>query len=51
MDESLELPNAHAKPVADGAQEDNEQSSDEEDGGLDWTKLLYNLFHDVHYFD
>ncbi|RXW15794.1 hypothetical protein EST38_g10062 [Candolleomyces aberdarensis] len=40
MDESLELPNAHARPLADSVQEDNEQSSDEEDGGLDWTKLL-----------
>ncbi|KAJ2913370.1 hypothetical protein MD484_g7036, partial [Candolleomyces efflorescens] len=51
MDESLELPNALAKPVTDGTQEDNEQSSDEEDGGLDWTKLLYNVFHDVYNFD
>ncbi|KAJ2921218.1 hypothetical protein H1R20_g15876, partial [Candolleomyces eurysporus] len=51
MDESLELPNAHARPLADSVQEDNEQSSDEEDGGLDWTKLLYEPLRKVHYFN
>ena len=43
MDDSLEIPTAHAPttPLGDVPPEDeDERSSDEEDGGLDWTKLL-----------
>ena len=41
MDESLELPTPLPNvPLGDLAPEDNEGSSDEEDGRLDWTKLL-----------
>ncbi|KAF6747831.1 tRNA-splicing endonuclease subunit sen54 N-term-domain-containing protein [Ephemerocybe angulata] len=41
MDESLELPNVQLQKPADiVAAEDDEQGSDDEDGGLDWTKLL-----------
>lgn len=41
MDESLELPTSLPKvPLGDHAPEDDQGSSDEEDGGLDWTKLL-----------
>ena len=41
MDESLELPGAAAQKPADDVAEDNDQdASDDEDGGLDWTKLL-----------
>lgn len=41
MDESLELPTSLPKvPLGDLAPEDDQDSSEEEDGGLDWTKLL-----------
>ena len=40
MDESLELPTPLPNVPGDLALEDNEGSSDEEDGQLDWTKLL-----------
>ena len=43
MDDSLEIPTAHAPttPLGDVPPEDEDEcSSDEEDGGLDWTKLL-----------
>lgn len=43
MDDSLEKPSSllPKTPLGDEPPEDNdEQSSDEEDGGLDWTKLL-----------
>jgi hypothetical protein len=42
MDDSLEIPTAHlpTTPLGDAPPEgDDERSSDEEDGGLDWTKL------------
>jgi tRNA-splicing endonuclease subunit Sen54 len=42
MDEALELPSAAAqKPAEDAAEDNNQDASDDEDGGLDWTKLLY----------
>ncbi|KAJ3502428.1 hypothetical protein NMY22_g18586 [Coprinellus aureogranulatus] len=41
MDDDLELPSAAAQKAADSVAEDNDQeASDDEDGGLDWTKLL-----------
>ena len=41
MDESLELPTPLPNvPLGDLTPEDNEGSSDEEDGQLDWTKFL-----------
>ncbi|KJA24016.1 hypothetical protein HYPSUDRAFT_39134 [Hypholoma sublateritium FD-334 SS-4] len=42
MDDSLEKPSSlfPKTPLTDEAPEDDEQLSDEEDGGLDWTKLL-----------
>ena len=41
MDESLELPTSLPKiPLGDLAAEDDQGSSDEEDSGLDWTKLV-----------
>ncbi|KIK08092.1 hypothetical protein K443DRAFT_672975 [Laccaria amethystina LaAM-08-1] len=42
MDDTLELPNAIAPKISlgDAVQEEDEQSSDGEDGGLDWTKLI-----------
>ncbi|KAG6334811.1 hypothetical protein ID866_4283 [Astraeus odoratus] len=38
MDDALEIPQAHLKPSPEGAGDD-EHSSGDEDGGLDWTKL------------
>lgn len=35
MDDSLEVPNS--KPHLE---EEQDQSSDDEDGGLDWTKIM-----------
>jgi tRNA-splicing endonuclease subunit Sen54 len=42
MDDTLELPNAIAPKISlgDAVQEEDDQSSDGEDGGLDWTKLM-----------
>lgn len=40
MDDSLELPNTLAKKPADLQPEDDDQSSGDEDGGLDWTKIM-----------
>jgi len=42
MDDSLEQPTSEFKKPADDVDDDNDQSSDEEDGGLDWTKLLFD---------
>ena len=42
MDDALELPSAAVQKLAEYVAEDNDQEgSDDEDGGLDWTKLLY----------
>lgn len=54
MDDTLELPNAIAPKVslADAVQEEeDEQSSDEEDGGLDWTKLMWDFASTQGAFD
>ena len=41
MDDSLEKPSSLAKtPLGDKLPEDNDEQSSDEDGGLDWTKLL-----------
>ncbi|KAF5359314.1 hypothetical protein D9756_003386 [Leucocoprinus leucothites] len=40
MDDSLEEPNSFAQKPDDLQPEDDEQSSGDEEGGLDWTKLL-----------
>lgn len=43
MDDFLEAPSSLPSklPLGDSSPDvDDEQSSDEEDGGLDWTKLL-----------
>lgn len=39
MDDSLEQPNAMADPFTERHDEDQENSSGDEDGGLDWTKI------------
>jgi tRNA-splicing endonuclease subunit Sen54 len=41
MDDSFEHPSASPLkvPPSDNAEDQDEQSSGEEDGGLDWTKL------------
>jgi tRNA-splicing endonuclease subunit Sen54 len=41
MDDSFEQPTSSPQklPPSDNAEDQDEQSSDEEDGGLDWTKL------------
>jgi len=49
MDASLETPSAlpPKAPLGDVPPDvEDEQSSDEEDGGLDWIKLLYESFWD-----
>ena len=49
MDDSLETPSAlpPKAPLGDVLPDvEDEQSSDEEDGGLDWRKLLYESFQD-----
>jgi hypothetical protein len=40
MDDSLELPNSLPNRPEDLQPEDDDQSSGDEDGGLDWTKLM-----------
>jgi len=43
MDDTLEAPTSHLEktPASEQQPEDqDEQSSDEEDGGLDWTKIM-----------
>ncbi|KXN89117.1 putative tRNA-splicing endonuclease subunit sen54 [Leucoagaricus sp. SymC.cos] len=40
MDDSLELPNSVSKKPADLLPEDDDQSSGDEDGALDWTKII-----------
>jgi hypothetical protein len=39
MDDDLEKPTSSVKPDPDGHAD--EELSEDEDGGLDWTKLLY----------
>ena len=39
MDDNLELPTASVPHQTEDDAEDDAQSSDEDDGGLDWTKL------------
>jgi tRNA-splicing endonuclease subunit Sen54 len=43
MDDSLEQPSASVNPIesSDRLDEEGENSSGDEDGGLDWTKLSY----------
>lgn len=45
MDDILELPNADVSKLQERGQsegpEDGDSSADEEEGGLDWTKLPY----------
>ena len=41
MDDSLEAPGSITCKTGDPLEEEDEQQSDEEDGGLDWTKLLF----------
>lgn len=41
MDDTLEQPNAQPKiPLGDDVVDGDEQASDEEDAGPDWTKLV-----------
>lgn len=40
MDESLELPTSLPKVPLDDLTPEDDQDSSDEDGGLDWTKLL-----------
>lgn len=40
MDDLLEKPQASA-PITDPQDDEADQSSGDEDGGLDWTKLPY----------
>lgn len=41
MDDDLELPTANATVNIVDTQDNDNQSSEEDDGGPDWTKLLY----------
>lgn len=42
MDDDLELPSVNSQPTKDSeGPEDEDLSSGDEDGGLDWTKLPY----------
>jgi len=47
MDDTLEQPNPtfNFKPVNPGDEDHEQNSSGDEDGGLDWTKLPYELSH------
>jgi hypothetical protein len=39
MDDALELPDADASKLQGEGTDDGNSSADEEEGGLDWTKL------------
>lgn len=43
MDDNLELPTANVPHQTADDAEDDAQSSDEDDGALDWTKLPYGI--------
>ncbi len=48
MDDSIEQPgNVLAKDIVNEQNEEAEQSSDEEDGGPDWTKLPYVAYSHI----
>ena len=43
MDDLLETPSSFPPNISSGLPQEEEPQSDEEEGGLDWTKLLFVL--------
>ena len=43
MDDLLETPSSLPPDISSTLPHEEEQQSDEEDGGLDWTKLMFVL--------